>query len=388
MVQNEKIVQSDDLCACSIEDLLEEKKEGSRLCSSSTNDIEVFVDPDPEKISQQFYLKRMTDGLPIIPPTKSRVSKLLKYTDLDPNETIAVLPPKMGIATPEKIAINSVMAGCLPQFMPFVLNSVKSISSEKFNLAGVNATTHPVAICTIMNGPLSMEIGAGSGAGCLGPGNLVNATVGRALRLCMINIAGAVPGVGDHATIGSPAKYSYAFGENEAENPWESLSVERGFNTNTSTSTVLAMEAPQNVNDHRSKTAEDLLETIAKTASTPGCNNSHVPGEFLLIMSPEHAKTVYNDGFSKQDVKEYLHEHCIVDVELADRGGRKINQEWIKEYGVHITRSPEDIVLVVAGGVGRHSMICHGFGTSSESVTLPIMLKNGVAPKTVEDFKE
>lgn len=388
MDQDKKIVQSDDLCACSIEGMLEDKNEENRLCSSSSNDVEVFVDPDPEKISQKFYLKRMTDGLPIIPPTKDRVLRLLKYTDLDPDETIAVLPPKMGIATPEKIAVNSVMAGCLPQFMPFVLNCVKSLSIEKFNIAGINATTHPVAMCTILNGPLSREIGAGSGAGCLGPGNLANATIGRTIRLCMINIAGAIPGVGDHATMGSPAKYSYTFAENEAENPWESLSVERGFDPSVTTSTVLALEAPQNVNDHRSKTATDLLETIAKTASTPGCNNSHVPGEFLLIMSPEHAKTIYNDGFTKQDVKEYLHERCVVDVRLADRGGRKIDPEWIVEDKVRITRSPEDIVLVVAGGVGRHSMICHGFGTSSESVTLPIKLKNGVTPKSVEDFKK
>jgi hypothetical protein len=388
MVQNNKIVQSDDLCACSIEGLLEEKNDENRLCNSNPNDVEVFVDPDPEKISQKFYLKRMTDGLPIIPPTKDRVLKFLNYTDLDPNETIAVLPPKMGMATPEKIAINSVMAGCLPQYMPVVLNSVKSISSEKFNITGINATTHPVAICTIMNGPLSREIGSSSGAGCLGPGNLANATIGRAMRLCMINIAGAVPGVGDHATMGSPAKYSYAFGENEAENPWESLSVERGYDPDVSTTTAMAVEAPQNVNDHRSKTAEDLLDTIVNTASTPGCNNSHVPGEFLLIMSPEHAKTVYDHGFSKQDVKEYLHENCMVDVDLADRGGRKIEPEWIEGDHVHITRSPEDIVLVVAGGVGRHSMICHGFGTSSESITTPIMLKNGVTLKSVEDFKK
>lgn len=385
MAQDDKIIQSDS-CGCSIEDLLEEKGE-ERLCGSSSNDVEVFIDPDPEKISHKFYVQRMTDGLPIIPPTKDRVLKLLKYTDLNPKETVAVLPPKMGIATPEKIAVNSVMAGCLPQFMPIVLNSIKSVSSEGFNIAGINATTHPVAICTIMNGPLSSEIGAGSGAGCLGPGNIANATIGRALRLCMMNIAGAVPGVGDHATMGSPAKYSYAFAENEVETPWESLSVERGFDSSLSTSTVMAVEAPQNVNDHRSKSAEDLLETIAKTASTPGSNNSHVPGEFLLIMSPEHAKTISKCGFTKDDVKDYLHENCVVDVDLADRGGRKISARWIEEDGVRITRSSDDVVLVVAGGVGRHSMICHGFGTSSESVTLPITFKNGVPVESVEDFK-
>lgn len=387
MPQENKVVKSKNQCGCLIEDLVKEGKDNETLCKSSSSDMEVFTDPDPEKTSHNFYVKRMTDGLPIIPPTKERVSKLLKYTDLNFDELIAVLPPRMGRVMPEKIAINSVMAGCIPQFMPVVINCVKSVSSKKFNLAGVNATTHPVSICTIMNGPISRELGAGSGAGCLGPGNLANATIGRAVRLCLMNLSGAVPGLGDHATMGSPAKYSFAFAENENESPWGSLSTERGFDPSTSTTTVMAVEAPQNVNDHRSTNAEDLLETIAQTASTAGCNNSHVPGEFLLIMSPEHANTIHKDGLSKLDVKNYLHENCVVNLELADRGGRKIEETWIVDDGVRITRSPNDIVLVVAGGVGRHSMICHGFGTSSESVTMPITLKNGSAVNSVEEFK-
>jgi len=379
---------SKDKCGCLIDDLLIEKDKNNELCSTRTSDIEVFTDPDPEKISYDFYIRRMTDGLPVIPPTKERVQKLLNYTDRDFQELIAVLPPRMGRATPEKIAVNSVMAGCMPQFMPMVMNTIESISDYKFNLAGINATTHPVSICTIMNGQISREIGASSGAGCLGPGNIANASIGRAVRLCLMNIAGAVPGLGDHATLGSPAKYSYAFAEFESESPWESLSNERGFNEDTSTTTVMAVEAPQNVNDHRSKRAEDLLETIAQTASTAGCNNSHVPGEILLIMSPEHAKTISNDGWNKQDIKNYMHENCSVLLELADRGGRKIDEKWIDDENIRITRAPEDVVVVVAGGVGRHSMICHGFGTSSESITMPLTLKDGISIGSVDDYKK
>ena len=379
---------SKDKCGCLIDDLLIDKDKNSELCSTRSSDIEVFTDPDPEKISYDFYIRRMTDGLPVIPPTKERVQKLLNYTDRDFQELIAVLPPRMGRATPEKIAVNSVMAGCMPQFMPMVMNTIESISDYKFNLAGINATTHPVSICTIMNGQISREIGASSGAGCLGPGNIANASIGRAVRLCLMNIAGAVPGLGDHATLGSPAKYSYAFAEFESESPWESLSNERGFNEDTSTTTVMAVEAPQNVNDHRSKRAEDLLETIAQTASTAGCNNSHVPGEILLIMSPEHAKTISNDGWNKQDIKNYMHENCSVLLELADRGGRKIDEKWIDDENIRITRAPEDVVVVVAGGVGRHSMICHGFGTSSESITMPLTLKDGISIGSVDDYKK
>ncbi len=378
----------DNSCGCLIDEFIIENSPNERLCSVQEADFEVFIDPDVEKVSNQFYMKKETDGLPIIPPTQSRVNKFLKYTDLKPDEVIAILPPKRGTATVEKIAINSVMAGCLPTFMPVIQHTIKAVSHEKFNLPAINATTHPIAICTILNGPISHEIGINSNMGCLGPGNIANATIGRALRLCMINIAGAVPGIGDHATMGSPAKYSYCFGEAEDESPWESLHVDRGSNANESTITVIAAEAPHNVNDHRSKTAEDILDTIIHTAAVAGCNNSHVPGEILIIMGPEHAKTVYEDGWGKYDVKRYIHENTSVPVKLGDRGGRKMDKESITGGEVKLTRKPEDVVLVVAGGPGRHSMVAHGFGKSSESVTMPLKLEDGISLFTLEDLKK
>jgi hypothetical protein len=375
-------------CGCLIDEfIVQNSPDKERLCSIQEADFEIFTDPDAEKVSNEFYIKNQTDGLPIIPPTRSRVDKFLKYSDLKPEEIIAILPPKRGKATLEKVAINAVMAGCLSNFMPVVQHAVKAVSQEKFNLPGINATTHPISICAIVNGPVSTELAINSGAGCLGPGNIANATMGRALRLSMINIAGAVPGIGDHATMGSPAKYSFCFAEAESESPWEPLHVERGYKSDVSTVTMMAAEAPQNVNDHRSTKAEDLLDTIIHTAAVAGCNNSHVPGELLIIMGPEHVKTVYDDGWTKDDVKKYIHEKAIVPVELGDRGGRKLDEKWITDGMVKITRSPEDVVLVVAGGPGRHSMVAPGFGTSSESVTLPLMLKDGTAAKSVEEFK-
>lgn len=378
-----------DNCGCSIEDLLNEKieKRDKRLCEVSTNDIEVFVEPDAEKISYDFYIKKQTDGLPIIPPTGARVRKFIEFSGLNKDDLIAVLPPRSGKATVEKIAVNSVMAGCIPQFMPVIHHSIKAISNEKFNLPGINATTHPVAICTILNGPIANEIGINSESGCLGPGNIANATIGRAIRLCMINIAGAVPGIGDHATFASPSKYSFCFGEAEDNNPWEPLHAERGFIRDESTVTTMALDSPHNVNDHRSKTAEDLMDTIIDTASVAGCNNSHVPGELLIILSPEHAKTIADNGWSKEDVKNYFHENAVVPVELGDRGGRKLDKKWIEEENIKITRKPDDMIVVVAGGPGRHTMICHGFGTSSESVTELIKLKDGSPALSINDFK-
>lgn len=386
--EEEEISQSNENCGCLLDEyIIQNRSDKKRLCSVQEADFEVFTDPDVEKISNDFYMKNQTDGLPIIPPTRSRVNKFLKYSDLNPDKIISVLPPKRGKATPEKIAINAVMAGCLPNFMPVVRHTVEAVGQDKFNLPAINATTHPIAICTIINGPVSRELEINSGTGCLGPMNMVNATIGRALRLCIMNIGGAVPGIGDHATMGSPAKYSYCFAEAENESPWEPLSIDRGFNPDTSTVTVIAAESPQNVNDHRSMKAEDLLNTIIHTTNTAGCNNSHVPGEILIIMGTEHAKMVADDGWDKKDVKRYIHENTLVPVELADRGGRKLEEKWITEGLVRITRSPDDVVIVAAGGPGRHSMIAHGFGTSSESVTLPLTLRNGTLAKSMDDFK-
>jgi len=378
-------------CDCLIDDLLEhkqEKTEEERLCDARESDIVVYVDPDVENVSQDFYLRRFTDGLPVIPPTRERVLKFLGYTDRNPDDLIAVLPPRKGRATVEKIAINAVMAGCLPSFFPVVLHSIGAVSQEKFNLTAINATTHPVAVCNIINGPITHELSVNSGVGCLSPGNIANATIGRAVRLCLINLAGAVPGVGDHATMGSPAKFCYCFAEAEEDSPWDPLHVERGFSEDISTITLIAAEAPHNVNDHRSHTGEDLLNTIVHTASTAGCNNSHVPGEILVIMSPEHAQSLARDGWEKNDVQSYIHQNTLLPVELADRGGCKLDENWIIDEDVRITRSPDDVILVMAGGPGRHTMISHGFGTSSNSVTIPLTLKDGSAVQSVQDFKE
>lgn len=362
------MVKIDKSCGCLIDDLLDD----NRLCGSSGEDMKVMVDPDPERISLEFYEKRMTDGLPIIPPTQVRVEKFYRYTSRDPGDVIAALPPRMGMATVEKVAVNAVMAGCIPQMMPLLESCIEGIGREEFNLAGINATTHPVAVAVVVNGPVVRDLNFNPGAGCLGPGNLPGATLGRALRLCLMNIAGAVPGVGDHATMGSPAKYSYCLAENEDESPWEPLHVERGLSGDDSAVTLLGVEAPHNVNDHRSREPEDILDTIIHTASTAGCNNSHVPGELLVIMSPEHAETLASHGWTRDDVKNYIHEGVVVPAGLADRGGRKLDDGLIVDGMVHLTRSPSDVVLVVAGGAGRHTMIAHGFGGSSESQTVPV----------------
>ncbi len=366
-------------CGCLIEDILNEEtpnkkttkisKEGPKLCPVSNDDMEIFIEPDTEKISLDFYQKKLTDGLPIIPPTRQKVEKFYKHSHYKPDEIITTLNPRQGKATIEKIAINAIMAGCIPQFMPIIESTMKAIGNPKFNISGINATTHPVSICTLINGPIRNKLDINYKTGCLGPGNLANASIGRAIRLSLINIAGAVPGIGDHATLGSPAKYTYCFGENEEENPWTSLHEERGFKKEDDVVTIFAVESPYNVNDHRSQTGYGILDTIINTISTAGCNNSHVPGELLIIMSPEHAQTIFNDGLTKIDVKKYIHENALVDVDLANRGGRLLDTTWLKEDIVPLTRTINDVNIVVAGGPGRHTMVAPGFGSSTKSIS-------------------
>ena len=158
----------DENCGCLIEDILKEEtqnknttkisKEGPKLCPVSDDDMEIFIEPDAEKISLDFYQKKLTDGLPIIPPTQQKVDKFYKYSHYTPNEILATLNPKQGQATIEKIAINGVMAGCIPQFMPILETTIKAISNPKFNISGINATTHPVSICTVINGPIRNKL--------------------------------------------------------------------------------------------------------------------------------------------------------------------------------------------------------------------------------------
>lgn len=373
----------DENCGCLIEDILNEEtqkrkttkisKESPKLCPISDEDMEIFIEPDTEKTSLDFYQKKLTDGLPIIPPTQQKVDKFYKYSHYKPEDILGTLNPRQGKATIKKIAINSVMAGCLPQFMPIIETSIKAISNPKFNISAINATTHPISICTLINGPIRERLEINCKTGCLGPGNIANSSIGRSIRLCLINIAGAVPGIGDYATLGSPGKYSYCFGENEEENPWNSLHEERGFKKEDNVVTVFAVESPYNVNDHRSQTGYDLLDTIINTISTAGCNNSHVPGELLIIMSPEHAQTIFNDNLSKMDVKEYIHENALVPERLANRGGRLLDIKWSKEDFVPLTRTANDVNLVVAGGFGRHTMVAPGFGSSTSSISEKII---------------
>lgn len=291
------------------------------------------------------YENGWTDGLPVVPPTPDRVERMLRGTDRDPDELIAAVPPKWGRATVEKVAINAVMAGCKPAYLPLILTAIKAMTSEQFNLHGVQVTTSHVGPMLIVNGPIRKQLEINDGFNLFGQGYRANATIGRALRLICTNIGGALPGELDRAAFGHAGKYTCCIAEKEEASPWDAMHVDRGFQTDDSTITVFAAAGPQTVNDHGSNTAEGILNTISENIAAPG-NSS---GETLLVIGVEHAKTIAEDGFSKADICRYI----------ADTTQRY---------------SQEDLLLMVAGGpAGRWSIVVPGWGSpSSRAVTLTV----------------
>jgi hypothetical protein len=328
----------------------------------------VFTFPGAYDAIDAHYQERgWTDGLPIVPPTEPRVREFLTQTTRDAREIVGVLPPRQGEATVEKIAANAVMAGCRPEYLPVVLAAIEALADPLFNLDSVQATTHPVAPLLVVNGPIARTLGLQAGYNAFGQGFRANVTIGRAVRLVLMNVGGGLPGAGDRATQGSPAKLAYCVAENEAESPWEPLHVEAGLPADTSTVTVFGAEGPHNIQDHFSNTALGVLRTVAGAMGQAGSNNLLGRGGPLLSLGPEHAATIAKEGYSKQRVKEFLFEHARFPL---GRLGLEYQRQQIERWGVvdapdtmvPIVRRPEDISIIVVGGAGKHSCWQPTFG--------------------------
>ncbi|MBI1845985.1 MAG: hypothetical protein HYR86_03310 [Candidatus Rokubacteria bacterium] len=319
---------------------------------------EIEVDDSPEAVYQAFVEREWCDGLPVVPPTEERVCAMLG--EADGGRSLGAMPPLWREATLEKLAINAVMAGCAPPMFPVVVAAVEAMLDPAFNLYGVQATTHPVAPLLIVNGPYGRQIGLHAGSGCFGPGFRANATIGRAIRLILLNVGGAWPGRHDMATQGSPAKFSYCIAENEAASPWEPL---RQGNTVT----VFGGEGPHNVNDHVSTTAAGILATVADTAVSLGSNVGWYfsQSQLLVVFGPEHARTVADDGFGRADVQRFLFEHARLPLRTLKLGGMWGIQDWppwmlaLRDDDAlpPSVPSPDDILVMVAGGPGKHSTV-------------------------------
>jgi len=329
----------------------------------------IEVPDDIEAFNEIALERRWSDGLPLVPPTVERVNVMLAGTARSPDEVVAYVAPGFGAATIESIAANAVMAGCRPEYLPVLLAAVEAGAERRFNLQGIQATTNSAAPWIIVNGPLALTLGMNSGANCLGQGNRANTTIGRALRLVLQNIGGALPGEMDRATHGQPGKHTFCCAENEAESPWEPLHVERGFQRDESTVTVVGAAGTLNLNSH-AKDADDLVRVFADSVVYPTSNDYHFAGEPWIVISPEHAEVLARAGLSKSDVKRVLWERSKMPASrFAAKDYARAQHTRGPELGgigpdtlIPIAPTPDDIGIIVAGGPGTHSVYIPTFG--------------------------
>ena len=334
---------------------------------------------DFDEINRLYRERRWSDGLPVVPPTVERVERMLQRTRRAPDELVARVAPAYGAATVERIAINAVMAGCDPASLPVLIAATDAVSDPAFNLQGIQTTTNPAAVWLIVNGPLATMLNVNATFNCIGQGRWANATLGRAMRLILQNIGGALPGEMDRATQGQPGKYTFCCAENEAASPWEPLHVERGYGADQSTVTVVGAEGTLNMNTH-SKDAMELVRVMAETFVHPPSNEYVHGGEPWLIVGPEHAEVFKRGGLSKADLKRHLWEQSKMPLKsLSKKEIERARDSRTHEFGeltpdlmLPISPRPEDVQIIVAGGPGTHSTYVPCFG-NSRAVTREIV---------------
>jgi hypothetical protein len=322
------------------------------------------------------YAAGWTDGLPVVPPTRERVDEMLGSQAARKDEPILALAPGQGIATLEKIAANAVMAGCLPEYLPVVEAALLAAVEDEFWLEGCVTTVHSVCPMALVSGPIAERLGMNGGTGALGPGNRANATIGRALSLCIRNIGLGIPGGLDATTLAHPGKYSYCYTE-LPESPWPHFQTDRGFSADDSTVTLYGADAPLCICDYGRLEPEAILQTIAESASIPGSYNAFFRGELWLVLAPEHAEIIASAGWSKDDVRRFLAENVGVPAgRLRARGlygfaDGVVRPEWLDDPTIGeddlipFVQRPDQVCITVAGGpYGGYTAVIMGMGGS------------------------
>ncbi|MFQ5933197.1 MAG: hypothetical protein ACE5KI_00970 [Dehalococcoidia bacterium] len=342
---------------------------------ASSLSSQTYEVPDTIDAIEFYYREGLTDGLPVVPPTPERVAEFLDYVRKEPQDVVGSVPARHRVITAEKIAINAVMAGCLPEYMPVLVTAIEAMSEEQFNLHGTSASTAGSGHMVIVHGPIARELDINFANNLFGPTRRVNATIGRAIRLIIMNVCGSIPGVLDKSTFGHPGKYSYCIAEDEELSPWEPLHVERGLSLESSAVTVYAANAPHQFDDHSNNTAEGILTSVAKGMLAQAYPNGP---EFMVILTPELIGNIRNSGWSKQQVKEYLYEKTKRPASFWGELGRGSSIYHTPETAgkeMAAVASPDSIMVLVAGGSAGAFFCCvmpwgAGFGTLS--VTRPI----------------
>ncbi|MGH3342086.1 MAG: thioredoxin family protein [Carbonactinosporaceae bacterium] len=333
-----------------------------------------------EDEAEAFHDRGWTDGLPVVPPTQARVLRMLEGTSRRPDEVVAVVPPDLVECTVEKVAVNAVLAGCRPDYLPVVLAAVEAACTDRFNAHGVLATTWAAGPAIVVNGPVARQIGMNSGVNALGQGNRANATIGRALQLTIRNVGGGRPGGVDRATLGNPGKYTFCFAEHEEGSPWEPLAVARGLPPGVSAVTVFAAEGPRGVADQVSRTPTSLSRSLAAALRTVA--HPKLPGAFdaLLVVSPEHARVFAQAGWSRKRLTDELHGLLQLTPAEVERGAGGIDEgvpPGSATQPVPKFRAGGLLVVHAGGPAGLFSAVIGGWSggsRGSEPVTKEVRL--------------
>ena len=315
---------------------------------------------------EALYDRGFSDGLPLVPPTEKRVLAMLEGTTRKPDEVVAVVPSDLVECTVEKVAINAVMAGCKPEYLPLVLAAVEGACTDQFNMHGLLATTLSAGPVLIVNGPIRKRLGMNSGVNALGQGNRATATIGRALQLVVRNVGGGRPGEIDRAALGNPGKFGFCIAENEEDSPWQPLSADLGAEVGTDTVTIFPGEGPRTIIDQLSREPESLARSFAATLRGVYHPKAVMAFDAILVVAPEHARVFAEAGWDKAKLAARLHELCMIPGADLLRGAGGMAEgipgdqapEFIPKFrpgGIHIIHCGGDAGLfsaVIAGWVG------------------------------------
>ena len=337
--------------------------------ASKTYDVD-----DAVAANELFQDQGWTDGLPIVAPTEALVRRFLDAAKLPPDAVVGVEPVRRRRMTAEKVAIAAVMAGCRPEYMPVVLAIVRGLCDPAYGLHGVSASTGGSAPFIIVNGPIRRALGMNSTHNVLGNGSRANATIGRTTRLIILNVLNGVPGGLDRSTFGHPGKFTFCVAEDEDESPWTPVSVERGVPAGESAVTVLAALAPHQVMNEWTRDPREVLDTYVAGIRANMLVYSIWAGTYAIVVGRQHRDVFAAAGWSKKDIREYVHEHARVT--RADwRAVGKTNVVGPDPNRLHTAlRSPDDLLVVSAGGPagGFGAIIPPWFAGKSVAVTVPV----------------
>lgn len=310
-------------------------------------------------VQETFFERGWTDGLPIVAPMPDRVAAMLELVQAeDPGTLIGYLPARGRGVTLEKAAINAVMAGCRAEYFPVVVAALEAMFDEAFNLHTVLTSTGGAALCAIVSGPIAAEIGMNARHNALGQGNRANATIGRALRLVAMNVLGSKPGESDASSFGHPGKYTLCFAEDPPPEPWEPLRAELGYAPEDTTVTVVPVEGPHQLAQQLTDSAPDVLRSFATSIRHPAWFATGKGGHGVLVLGPEHAGFCIAEGWTRAQVRDYVHEHARVDAAELVAAGTQLeanaqhDMRPADDGKLDTLRSPDDLLLMTAGGEG------------------------------------